>query len=138
VVRDVDIVARHGGDEFVVLCPMLTDPAEAVVLAERVRRALSASYRIEGRDAFVGVSIRVCYAEDPDIGGHELMRAADRAMRRAKSLGGDQVSVFDWTATIAARAAAAGPIWVATSRGRSTAGSCACCSSPSSTSATRG
>jgi len=138
VVRDVDIVARHGGDEFVVLCPMLTDPAEAVVLAERVRRALSAAYLADGRDAFVGVSIGVCYAEDPDIGGHELMRAADRAMRRAKSLGGDQVSVFDWTATIAARAAAAGRTWVATSRARSTEGSCACCSSPSSTSATGG
>jgi diguanylate cyclase (GGDEF)-like protein len=97
-VRDVDIVARHGGDEFVVLCPMLTDPDEAVRLAERVRRALGSAYHVDGRDVTVPVSIGVCYAEDPAVGGHELMRAADRAMRRAKSLGGDQIAVFDWLA----------------------------------------
>ncbi len=97
-VRDVDIVARHGGDEFVVLCPMLTDPDEAVRLAERVRRVLGSSYHVDGRDVTVHVSIGVCYAEDPAVGGHELMRAADRAMRRAKILGGDQIAVFDWLA----------------------------------------
>jgi len=97
-VRDVDIVARHGGDEFVVLCPMLTDPDEAVRLAERVRRTLGSSYHVDGRDVTVHVSIGVCYADDPAVGGHELMRAADRAMRRAKSLGGDQIAVFDWLA----------------------------------------
>ena len=96
-VRDIDIVARHGGDEFVVLCPMLTDPGQAVVLADRLRRVLSAPYLVDGRDAQVGVSIGVCYAEDPNVGSHELMRAADLAMRRAKLLGGAQVAVFDWS-----------------------------------------
>jgi diguanylate cyclase (GGDEF)-like protein len=97
-VRDVDVVARHGGDELVVLCPLLTDPDEAVLLAERIRRALSAVYSLDGRDAFVAVSIGVCYADDPSIGGHELLRGADHAMRRAKTLGGDRIAVFDWKA----------------------------------------
>ena len=95
VVRDVDIVARTGGDEFVVLCPLLTDADDAAVLARRILEVLSATYRVDGRDAFVGVSIGVSYADDPALTGHELMRAADLAMCRAKGQGGSQVSVFD-------------------------------------------
>ena len=50
---------------------------DAAEMAERVRRTLGSSYHVDGRDVTVPVSIGVCYAEDPNVGGHELMRAAD-------------------------------------------------------------
>jgi diguanylate cyclase (GGDEF)-like protein len=95
VVRDADIVGRHGGDEFVVLSPTLMDVRDAVEHAERIRTALGETYRIDGHDLTLGVSIGVSYADDPALGTHDLMRAADLAMRRAKDQGGSRVSIFD-------------------------------------------
>lgn len=95
VVRDADIVSRHGGDEFVVLSPVLMDVRDATEHAEQIRAALCEPYLIDGRQVSVGVSIGVSFADDPAVGHHDLMRAADLAMRRAKSQGGARVSLFD-------------------------------------------
>jgi diguanylate cyclase (GGDEF)-like protein len=95
VARDADIVGRHGGDEFVVLSPTFMHVRDVVEHAEQIRTALAGTYTIDGHALTVGVSIGVAYADDPAVGRHDLVRAADLAMRRAKSLGGSRVSVFD-------------------------------------------
>lgn len=95
VVRETDTVARLGGDEFVVLCPGLPDRAQALALAERVRNSLSAPYALAGKEAFVGTSIGIAFAEESTASGAELMRAADVAMYRAKLTEGSHINVFD-------------------------------------------
>ena len=95
VMRDADIVGRHGGDEFVVLSPILMDVRDAVDHAEQIRAALCDPYLIDGHALSVGASIGVAYADDEALGRHDLVRAADLAMRRAKAQGGSRVSVFD-------------------------------------------
>jgi len=95
VVRDTDTVARLGGDEFVVLCPDLPDRAQALELAERVRTSLSAPYTIEGKEAFVGTSIGISFADESTESGAELMREADVAMYRAKLTDGRHINVFE-------------------------------------------
>lgn len=95
IVRDTDTVARLGGDEFVVLCPALPDRAHAVALAERIRDALSAPYTVDAKEAFVGASIGIAFADDSTISGAELMREADVAMYRAKLTEGSHINVFD-------------------------------------------
>lgn len=95
VVGDAATVARLGGDEFVILDPDLPDRTRAIALAERVRAALSAPYTIDGKEAFVGVSIGITFADESTVSGAELMREADVAMYRAKLSQGSRINVFD-------------------------------------------
>jgi diguanylate cyclase (GGDEF)-like protein/PAS domain S-box-containing protein len=104
-VREVDTVARIGGDEFVVVIGDLstgrTDSAsQAEFVAEKVRDSLSASYlltlskewqaesRVEHRcTASIGVALFVNHEATQD----DVLRAADSAMYQAKGAGGNAV-----------------------------------------------
>jgi diguanylate cyclase (GGDEF)-like protein/PAS domain S-box-containing protein len=90
-VRDVDVLARLGGEEFGVLMPS-TRLADAVVLAERLRAAVAASaceFKGVGHRVTIsiGVAARVEGAESLD----EVMKAADEALYRAKAAGRNRV-----------------------------------------------
>jgi Amt family ammonium transporter len=93
-VRTVDTVARLGGDEFVVLCEDIDDNDRALEIAERVVQAVEARVLIGEREAFVGASIGVAFAE-PGQGASDLMRDADAAVYRAKREGRSRVERFD-------------------------------------------
>lgn len=83
------VVARFGGDEFLVLAPHLPVPAAAEGVARRVLQALAAPFPHEGRllkvAASAGVALFPQHAEDPDA----LIRIADGAIHLAKDGGGD-------------------------------------------------
>jgi len=83
------IVARFGGDEFLVLAPQLPVPAAAEGVARRVLQALSEPFPHEGRllkvAASAGVALFPQHAEDPEA----LIRIADGAIHLAKDDGGD-------------------------------------------------
>jgi diguanylate cyclase (GGDEF)-like protein len=93
-VRNEDVVARFGGEEFAIIS-RATSRADAMVLAERLRRTVAArSIAVEdGPPLSVTVSIGV--AALPDIKGNtpdDLIDAADKAMYRAKVGGRNRVS----------------------------------------------
>ena len=88
-------MARLGGDQFVVLCPSLPDRTKAVALAERIRTTLSAPYTVDGKEAFVDVSIGITFADKSTVSGAELMHEADVAKYRAKLTNGSHINVFD-------------------------------------------
>lgn len=91
-VRKIDLLARYGGEEFVVLLPD-TDLAEAVLSAERVRKALRDRFALEdGGRRTVTVSIGVAAFGDGRPGGPSLLERADAAMYHAKRLGKDRVA----------------------------------------------
>ena len=93
-IRTVDSAYRYGGDEFLVLLPE-TDYAGAFVVAEKIRgEAEEMGFRLEAEGASTSVSIGL--VSHPEDGGtaDELVRAADRAMYNAKSLGKNQISGY--------------------------------------------
>ncbi|HEX2202480.1 MAG TPA: sensor domain-containing diguanylate cyclase [Longimicrobium sp.] len=91
-VRDVDLPARLGGEEFVVLLPE-TSLRAATDAAERVRRAIEARPLIwNGRPLAVTVSIGVAGCPECTPTAADVMRLADEALYRAKGGGRNRVA----------------------------------------------
>ena len=93
-VRTGDLAARYGGEELAVLMPN-TDVAGAVALAERIRNAVH-DLKIEHAGmpgGFVTVSAGVEALRPAELDGQPkaLIRAADKALYRAKTMGRDRV-----------------------------------------------
>ncbi|WP_203579977.1 GGDEF domain-containing protein [Microbacterium hibisci] len=94
-VRDSDVVARYGGDEFVVVCD--TDADGAGEIAERLLRAVEGGYGFLTEALPIGASIGVASAGAGRgiFSVDHLIRRADQAMYVAKSRGGHQVAIAD-------------------------------------------
>lgn len=92
-VRTGDVIARLGGDEFVVLLREI-GTSDAVVVAEKIVDALAQPCMVEGHGITLGGSIGIAYCPDDAQDADTLMRYADMAMYRAKSLGRGQCAVY--------------------------------------------
>jgi diguanylate cyclase (GGDEF)-like protein len=88
-----NVVARFGGDEFVVLLADVHEPAAAAHLAERLVEIIAPGYRLGGSEVRLDVSVGVVMLDDPGVSADEILRRADRAMYRAKDAGGGRVEV---------------------------------------------
>jgi diguanylate cyclase (GGDEF)-like protein len=95
VKRLEDVAARMGGDEFVLLLPEC-GRAAALEVAERVRRDLGRGARERPVSATFGVAAYPADGTTPA----ELLRAADRAMYRAKSAGKNRTFSIDTGAPV--------------------------------------
>ena len=84
-VRESDILARYGGDEFVVVLPE-TPPGGALVIAERIRRAIASHpfLRDEGLEARISASFGIASYPDHALTPEGLIQKADQAMYRVK------------------------------------------------------
>jgi diguanylate cyclase (GGDEF)-like protein/PAS domain S-box-containing protein len=85
-VRKCDTLARHGGDEYVMLLEELVDPEQAVAIGQRVLGAFSEPVATLGGDLPVSASVGLHIATDADD-YDALLRAADHAMYEAKRNG---------------------------------------------------
>jgi diguanylate cyclase (GGDEF)-like protein/PAS domain S-box-containing protein len=98
--RKSDTVARSGGDEFVVVCDGLTDPRDAIDIAEQIRDAVEQPLELDDTSTSVSVSIGIVTVQGVAAKGMEpssLLRNADAAMYRAKVQGKARWHVFDDT-----------------------------------------
>jgi diguanylate cyclase (GGDEF)-like protein/PAS domain S-box-containing protein len=93
-VRPADLVARFGGDEFVVVCSDV-DEDSAVALAERITEVLSRPVRLAGVEVRPHASIGVTVQTADHVTAEELVRDCDIAMYQAKTGGKARVSLLD-------------------------------------------
>ncbi|MFZ4584444.1 MAG: sensor domain-containing protein [Acidimicrobiia bacterium] len=94
VVRTEDLLARAGGDEFVVVMRDLPDPEAAFACAWRIVESFRAPFDAAGAELYSTASVGVAVST-PETVPEDLMREADTAMYRAKSEGGDRIAVFN-------------------------------------------
>lgn len=93
-VRESDTVGRIGGDEFVVLLPVIEEEKDALLVAEKIRVALNNPFVLAGQS--LGISSSSGIAVYPEHGKDEpqLMKNADAAMYHAKQNGRNNVVLY--------------------------------------------
>ena len=84
--RDGDLVARVGGDEFVIVVPSLAEH-DVETLCKRLLRDVSAPIAWEGSEVHVGLSMGIALSPTDATSTHELIRRADLALYQAKNDG---------------------------------------------------
>ncbi|MEQ9146063.1 MAG: EAL domain-containing protein [Parvibaculaceae bacterium] len=93
--RMTDTVARIGGDEFAVIARHLHDTHGVTVLAQKIIRALSKPFVIDGKVLNVGCCIGISSFPSDKSDPTLLLQHADLALHRAREDGRDQFQLFD-------------------------------------------
>jgi diguanylate cyclase (GGDEF)-like protein len=93
--RTRPLLARLAGDEFTIFFPEIESVAEIERVARRIVLAISEPFELCSHSVDIGASIGVAVSPDHGTSIEALMRAADIAMYRAKSVGGGQHCLFD-------------------------------------------
>ncbi|MFC1754581.1 GGDEF domain-containing protein [Thermoproteota archaeon] len=92
--REIDLIGRFGGEEFVVALP-ITSKEGAIFAAERIRKSID-SKQVKAFDELLNVTISIGIANFPQDAksGQELIDKADWALYRSKRTGKNKVSVY--------------------------------------------
>ncbi|HEY0307672.1 MAG TPA: EAL domain-containing protein [Acidobacteriaceae bacterium] len=85
--RGADTIARLGGDEFAVVVTDIAEPADAAALADKLIKALSSLYSIQGNDIYSSASIGIDLYGPEVEDAETLLSHADVALYRAKAEG---------------------------------------------------
>ncbi len=101
--RESDLVARIGGDEFVVLLHDLRDDGDADMVAERILESLRRPFVIRGNDNYISACIGIAHYPRHGADADTLMQSADAAMYAVKSDGRNGHRTFSPEMTTEAR-----------------------------------
>ncbi|RLW66340.1 MAG: hypothetical protein B6D73_03870 [gamma proteobacterium symbiont of Stewartia floridana] len=93
-IREVDTIARVGGDEFTVILDQIDHTQDIVKIAEKLLGAFTQGFKILDKELFLSSSIGISiYPQDSDD-PNTLIRNADSAMYKAKELGRNAYSFY--------------------------------------------
>ncbi|MEW8627390.1 MAG: EAL domain-containing protein [Candidatus Thiodiazotropha sp.] len=94
MIREVDTIARIGGDEFTVILDQINQTQDIVKIVEKLLGAFSQGFKILDKELFLSSSIGISiYPQDSDD-PNTLIRNADSAMYKAKELGRNAYSFY--------------------------------------------
>lgn len=94
VVRKSDTVARWGGDEFVVLLPVIEDFNGAATVAEKILKIFETPFEINGKKVMSGTSVGIAMYPENGRDHKSLLKNADAAMYAAKNSGRGNYQFF--------------------------------------------
>ncbi|MBW4639133.1 MAG: EAL domain-containing protein [Gloeocapsa sp. UFS-A4-WI-NPMV-4B04] len=93
--RPKDTVARFGGDEFAILLKNLQDVNDAIGVVGRIQEQLKLPFKLNGQEVFTSISVGIALNTIDYERPEDLLRDADTAMYRAKTLGKARYEVFN-------------------------------------------
>jgi diguanylate cyclase (GGDEF)-like protein len=93
--RELDIVARMGGDEFAIIMTQMEQAADAATLSKRIRDSVIKPYQIDGHQIVTDISIGISVAPMDAVESDELLRNADMALYDAKADGRGTYRFFE-------------------------------------------
>jgi diguanylate cyclase (GGDEF)-like protein len=94
-IRDLDTAARFGGDEFAILAEDVDSLPAAIGVADRILAALRSPFTVWGKEFQISASIGIAVSEGATQKPEELIRNADLAMYRAKTVALGGFAVFE-------------------------------------------
>jgi diguanylate cyclase len=93
--RQDDLIARIGGDEFVALLNDLHDPNDAALIASKIIHALSEPITLNSHHLLISASVGIATYPEHGENAAELLNHADQALYKAKANGRNGYSFFD-------------------------------------------
>lgn len=93
-VHATDVIARWGGDEFVVLSDQLEKDSSVFEMAQNILDAIRQRFEIDGLEVFVSVSIGISFYPDNGLNSETVVERAGTAMYRVKQDGGNHFGVY--------------------------------------------
>lgn len=93
--RTYDLLARFGGDEFMILLNPIVTPADAAHVAERILQELQRPFTVDGNEVFISTSIGIALSNGGAENPEAYLRNADIAMYHAKAKGKAGYEIFN-------------------------------------------
>ncbi|MBV8882564.1 MAG: sensor domain-containing diguanylate cyclase, partial [Chroococcidiopsidaceae cyanobacterium CP_BM_RX_35] len=93
--RSGDLAARLGGDEFAILLENITDVSDAISIVHRMQAAFASPIHLGEQEVFTSCSVGIALSTSDYDQPEDLLRDADTAMYRSKTLGKACYQVFD-------------------------------------------
>ncbi|WP_100331375.1 putative bifunctional diguanylate cyclase/phosphodiesterase [Bacillus xiapuensis] len=94
LLKNKDLLARIGGDEFAITLANINHPREAFTLAGRIIEVLSVPFWIQQQETYMSTSIGISFFPEDGANFDELLRSADKAMYKAKQQGRNRFTVY--------------------------------------------
>ena len=93
-IREVDTVARHGGDEFVVMLAGVSRTEDIMGVVEKALETIAQPFMVGSHEFFLTASIGICFYPKDGADTRTLLKNADTAMYRAKNGGKSNFEFF--------------------------------------------
>jgi diguanylate cyclase (GGDEF)-like protein/PAS domain S-box-containing protein len=94
-IRESDIVARWGGDEFTLLLPQVTCAEDAAQIAQRILEVMQPAFNLEGYELHITSSIGIALSPQDGTDAQSLLKNADAALYRAKDQGRNNYQFYN-------------------------------------------
>jgi diguanylate cyclase (GGDEF)-like protein len=94
-IREIDMLAHPGGDEFAIVEALLVTPDDAAALARRIIDLVEKPYRIGGRDISIGACVGVAIGPQDGVAAEDLLRNAELALFQARDEGRGAFHFFE-------------------------------------------